>query len=119
MEVINIKEKYEKVKDLWTPHIITSLNGQDVKIAKVDGQFIWHDHQDEDELFLVIKGELHIEFRDGVKTIREGEMMTVPRGVEHRPYTDQECWILLFEPQSTLHTGDVESELTVHDQKRI
>jgi len=119
MKVVNVKNKFGLVNDLWTPHVISSLNGQDVKIAKVKGDFIWHDHKEEDELFLVIKGCLYIELRDGTKTINEGEMIVIPRGVEHRPYAKEECWLFLFEPQSTKHTGDVESDLTVHHLKKI
>jgi len=119
MDVINIAEKFGKFDELWTPHIISSLNGQEVKIAKVKGEFIWHDHAGEDEMFLVIKGTLHIELRTGLKTINQGEMIVIPKGIEHRPYAPDECWIMLIEPGSTQHTGDVESELTVHDQKKI
>jgi len=118
-EVVKLKSKYDLIDKYWTPHIVSSLNGQDVKIAKVKGDFIWHDHADEDELFFVIKGELSIEFRDGIQTISEGDMLVVPKGVEHRPYAKEECWIMLFEPSQTKHTGDVESELTVKDLKRI
>ena len=118
-EEIKLNTKYEQIDQYWTPHIISSLNGQDVKIAKIKGEFIWHDHADEDELFFVIKGSLSIEFRDGIQTISEGEIIVVPRGVEHRPFADKECWIMLFEPAQTKHTGDVESELTVKDLKRI
>lgn len=119
MEVINLASKYELFDDLWTPHIVASLNGQDVKIAKVKGDFVWHDHADEDELFFVIQGTLYIELRDGLKKLSQGEMIKIPKGVEHRPYAPEECWIMLFEPQSTLHTGDLESDLTVHHQKKI
>lgn len=117
--VIKLQSKYDQVDAYWTPHIVSSLNGQDVKIAKVKGDFIWHDHADEDELFYVMKGELGIEFRDGTQIISEGEMIVVPRGVEHRPFANEECWIMLFEPAQTKHTGSVESELTVKDLKRI
>ena len=118
-EVVKLRSKYDLVDEYWTPHIVSSLNGQDVKIAKVKGDFIWHDHEDEDELFYVIKGKLYIEFRDGVQSISEGEMIVVPKGVEHRPYADEECWLMLFEPAQTKHTGNVESDLTVKNLKRI
>jgi len=118
-DVIKLRSKYDLVDKYWTPHIVSSLNGQDVKIAKVKGDFIWHDHKEEDELFFVIKGKLYIEFRDGVQEISEGDMIVVPKGVEHRPYAEEECWIILFEPSQTKHTGGVESDLTVKDLKRI
>ena len=102
--------------DQWSPKVIGQLNGQAVKLAKLEGEFVWHDHADEDELFLVIKGVLKIEFRDGIRTIHPGEMIIVPRGVEHKPIAEEEVHVILFEPMETKHTGDVEHELT---QKEI
>jgi len=119
MEVINVKEKFELFEEQWQPHIIGSLNGQDVKIAKVQGSFVWHDHAEEDELFYIIKGSLDIHMKDGVRRLETGDMMIVPRGVQHKPVASEECWILLFEPQNTKHTGDVISDLTVNNYKRI
>jgi len=119
MDVINLQSKFDLIKDHWTPHIIASLNHQDVKLAKVQGEFIWHDHENEDELFLIIKGQLKMELETGTKIINEGELIVIPKGVQHRPYAEEECWILLFEPQSTKHTGVVVSDRTVHDLKRI
>ena len=116
MEVINISDKFNQFSDHWNPKLIGELNGQAVKIAKVKGEFVWHDHKEEDELFYVIKGTLLIHFRDEVKTINEGEMIIVPKGVEHKPEAKEEVWIMLFEPMSTKHTGDVEHTLT---QKRL
>tara|TARA_X000001036_G_C20338968_1_gene667702 strand:+ start:82 stop:456 length:375 start_codon:yes stop_codon:yes gene_type:complete len=118
---INIMNKFSLFNDKWTPKIIAELNNQYVKICKLKDDFIWHSHENEDELFLVFKGTLLIDFRDG-KTIsvKEGEMLIIPKGVEHRPHTNGEVvFNLLFEPKTTLHTGDVESEMTVKDLKWI
>lgn len=116
MKVINLSEKLSLFSDHWSPKVIGQLNGQAVKLAKLQGEFVWHAHADEDELFMVIKGTLKIEFRDGVKTINSGEMLIVPRGVEHRPIAEEEVHLMLFEPIETKHTGEVEHQLT---QKEI
>jgi len=113
MQVVNLTDKFDLFEDHWNPRIIGQLNGQEVKIAKVKGEFVWHNHANEDEMFLIIKGELKIEFEDGIRTLKTGEMLIVPRGVEHRPIAEEEAWIMLFEPQSTAHTGEVQSHLTV------
>lgn len=119
MEVINIKEKFSLFNDQWSPKIIGQLNGQDVKLAKLEGEFVWHDHQDEDELFFVVKGHLIIEFRDKTTTLNEGDMIVVPRGVEHKPIAKEEVWVLLFEPSSIKHTGDVVHEYTKEKFEKI
>ena len=119
MDKINIKEKYQKFNDYWKPRVIAKLNDQQVIIAKVKGEFVWHDHKDEDELFTVIKGKLKMEFRDKVVEVNEGEMIVVPKGIEHRPVAEEETWLLLFEPLSTKHTGEVNSELTVEEYPHI
>ena len=118
---INIKEKFNSFDAHWTPKIIAELNGQQVKLAKLKGEFVWHSHADEDELFMIFKGTLIMEFRDRTEVVREGETSVVPRGVEHFPRTenDQEVWVLLFEPAATKHTGEVEHEKTVHHQEYI
>lgn len=118
---INIMEKFASFDQLWTPHIIGELNGQYVKLCKLQHDFVWHSHEHEDELFLVFKGKLLMDFRDGrTVTVSEGEILIVPKGVEHRPHTDGDIvFNLLFEPKSTLHTGDVESELTNNRQQWI
>ena len=116
---INLKEKFSLFNDLWSPKILDEFNGQQIKIAKVKGQFVWHDHADEDELFLVIKGTLFIEFRDRTIQLDEGEFFIVPRGVEHRPFAGEECQLLLLEPASTKHTGSVDHTLTVKKADRI
>jgi mannose-6-phosphate isomerase-like protein (cupin superfamily) len=115
MHKINLQEKFAKFNDQWSPKIIARLNGQYVKLAKVQGKFIWHHHETEHELFLVVKGQLTIQFRDYEETLNEGELIVVPAGVEHRPMAKEECWILLLEPWSTLNTGNVEDERTRKD----
>jgi len=112
MEVVNVKEKFNLFNEQWNPKIIGQLNGQDVKIAKLQGEFVWHDHANEDELFYIIKGTLQIEFRDKIVTLNEGEMLVIPKGIEHKPIAKEEVWILLFEPSNIKHTGAVEHELT-------
>ena len=119
MEVINVKDKFDLFSEHWSPRIIGQLNGQDVKIAKVKGEFVWHNHKDEDEMFYIIKGSLKIDFEDGMRTLNEGEMLIIPRGIEHKPIAEEEVWLMLFEPQETKHTGDVRHELTVDTYKKI
>lgn len=121
MEKINILEKFGKFSEHWTPKLIGELNDQYVKLAKVKDELVWHSHEHEDELFLVFKGTLILEFRDRVEEIGEGEMIVVPRGVEHLPRTKdgEEVWLLLFEPKATLHTGEIEHEKTTNDQEWI
>ena len=114
-KVINIKSKFDQFNDHWSPKIIADLNGQHVKLAKLEGEFVWHDHKDEDEMFLIINGSLIIEFRDRTEILNEGDMIVVPRGVEHRPIANKECWVMLFEPAQIKHTGDVEHEKTVRE----
>ena len=119
MKIINIKEKYELFNDYWKPRVIAELNDQQVIIAKVKGEFVWHDHKDEDELFNVIKGKLRIEFRDKVVEVNEGEMIVVPKGVLHKPFADEECKVMLVEPRGLLNTGDVKGNLTAPNDKWI
>ncbi len=119
MKPINIKNKLELINDLWNPRVIAELNGQQVKISKVKGEFVWHDHKNEDELFLILKGSLKMMFRDRTEIVNEGEMIMVPKGIEHKPVADEEVWMMLFEPQNTKHTGDVESKLTIKKYKKI
>lgn len=113
MQKVNIQDKFNLFEELWSPKIIGALNGQEVKLAKVKGEFVWHNHENEDEMFFVIKGTLNIEFRDRIETISEGEMIIVPKGVEHKPVAKEEVWIMLFEPAQISHTGTVNHELTV------
>ena len=111
---INLADKLARFDATWTPHIVAALNGQLVKLAKLEGAFVWHDHANEDELFLVVEGRLRIELRDGDVTLGPGELYVVPAGVEHRPVAEPTASVLLFEPASTAHTGDVDSDRTVH-----
>ena len=119
MEVVNIKEKFTLFTEQWSPKIIGQLNGQDVKLAKLQGEFVWHDHKNEDELFYIIKGTLQIEFRDKMIELQEGEMLIIPKGIEHKPIAEEEVWVLLFEPSNIKHTGDVEHELTKEKFEKI
>jgi len=107
MEKVNLAEKFGLFEEYWSPKIVGELNGQQVKVAKALGEFDWHRHESEDELFLVVKGEMRIELRDGAVQLREGEFFIVLRGVEHRPVAEVETHVLLFEPASTLNTGNV------------
>ena len=109
---INISQKLAQFNDHWNPRIIGELNKQHVKLAKIKGEFIWHKHDDEDEMFLVLKGTLKIEFRDRTETIQENEIIIVPKGVEHKPIAEEEVSIMLFEPATTINTGALENERT-------
>ena len=112
MKKINISQKLAQFNDHWNPRIIGELNKQHVKLAKIKGEFIWHKHDDEDEMFLVLKGTLKIEFRDRTETIQENEIIIVPKGVEHKPIAEEEVSIMLFEPATTINTGELENERT-------
>ena len=121
IQSINLLNKFSLFQEEWTPKIIGELNGQHVKLCKLKGNFVWHSHENEDELFMVFKGTLLIDFRNG-KTVKvkEGEILIVPRGVEHRPRTNGEIvYNLLFEPKTTLHTGSKDTEMTVKDLEWI
>ncbi len=124
MQKVNLAQKLSLFDDHWGPRIVGELNGQYVKLVKFQGPFTWHHHENEDELFLVVKGSFRMEYRDSQSqeqslAIVEGEMVVVRRGVEHRPVADEEAHVLLFEPVSTLNTGNVENELTVHKLKAV
>ncbi|MBK8610911.1 MAG: cupin domain-containing protein [Chitinophagaceae bacterium] len=112
MEKVTLAEKFNLFNDYCNPRIIGELNGQHVKAAKLKGEFVWHSHELEDELFLVVKGRFNMELRDKTVTINEGEFFIVPRKVEHKPVAEEEVHILLFEPATTLNTGDIQNELT-------
>ena len=113
MNVIRLEVKFAQFTDQWNPRIIGELNDQHIKIARVQGEFIWHNHAQEDELFIVVKGQLLIDFRDGTTAeINPGELLVVPRGVDHRPHSQDETWIMMIEPQTTVNTGAVQSERT-------
>ena len=112
-------EKFASFDERWKPKVAGELNGQHVKLVKFLGEFVWHHHDEEDELFLVVKGRFRMEFRDRSVWIEEGEFIVVPRGVEHRPVAEEEAHVLLFEPASTLNTGNVRGEMTVAELDRI
>jgi len=119
MEKVNVAEKLTQIREYWKPYIVAELNGQYVKLDKLKGEFVWHHHTDEDEMFLVVKGRFRMEFRDKHVWLEEGELIVVPRGVEHRPVAEEEAHILLFEPASTLNTGNVRDERTLEKIERI
>jgi mannose-6-phosphate isomerase-like protein (cupin superfamily) len=119
VDKINIAEKLSKFREHWQPKIVAELNGQQVKVVKFLGEFTWHHHQGEDEMFLVVRGKFRMDFRDRSVEVREGEMIVVPRGVEHRPVADHEVEVMLFEPATTLNTGNVRNERTVAKLERI
>src|SRR5579885_3239083 len=119
MEKVNLAEKLSRFSAHWKPKIVGELNGQYVKLVKFQGPFVWHRHDDEDELFLVVKGRFRMELKDRHIWLEEGEFLVVPRGVEHRPVADEEAHVLLFEPASTLNTGDVRNERTIEALERI
>jgi len=113
MDKVNLSQKFKLFDQYRTPKIVGELNGQYVKLVKVRGEFVWHKHDNEDELFLVVKGSLTIKLRDRDIELNEGEFYIVPKDMEHKPFAEKEAHILMFEPKSTRHTGDVKSELTV------
>lgn len=119
MEPVNIKDKLKLIQDYWKPKIAGELNGQQVKLVKIKGEFVMHKHDHEDELFLVIKGLLKIEFENRIVDVNEGEFIIIPRGVKHRSIADKVTHILLFEPSTTINTGDVSNYLTLKSQERI
>ena len=110
---INFKKKLSKFNEHWSPHIIAEMNDYQFKIAKIKGEFIWHDHKDTDETFIVIEGKMCIKFRDGKVELSKGEMFVVPKGVEHKPCAEEECKILVVEPTGVINTGDAGGELTI------
>ncbi|PWG04584.1 cupin domain-containing protein [Polaribacter aquimarinus] len=119
MSAVNIQEKFDLFQDHWSPKKIGELNGQQILLAKIKGEFVFHKHDNEDELFLVKKGVLEMHLRDEIITINEGEFYIVPKGVEHKPVAKEEVHILLFEPLSTKHTGDVVADITVETYESI
>lgn len=118
MKKINLKEKFELFNEHWTPKIVGELNGQYVKLAKFKGEMVWHHHENEDEFFLVVKGEITIHLKDQDIHLQEGESFIVPRQVEHKPVAIEEAHVLMFEPKGTSHTGDTQSELTVNEESQ-
>jgi len=119
MEKVNLAEKFSLFDEHWSPKLVGELNEQYVKIAKLQGEFVWHQHEAEDELFLVIQGSLTIRLRERDVVLEEGEFLIVPRGVEHKPFAESEAHVLMFEPKTTLNTGNVRDERTKVDLERI
>lgn len=119
MHRINLAEKFGTFSEHWSPRIVAELNGQHVKLVKFQGEFVWHQHANEDELFYVVRGAFRMEFRDRTVELSEGEMLVVPRGVEHRPVAENEVSVMLFEPASTVNTGNNPGEKTVAQPVRI
>ncbi|HWY08516.1 MAG TPA: cupin domain-containing protein [Candidatus Acidoferrales bacterium] len=119
METVNLKDKFSKFQDYWNPRVLGEINDCQVKAVKLKGEFIWHHHDNEDELFLVVKGTLRMKFRDREAVLREGEFVIVPRGVEHLPVADEEVHIVLIEPRTILNTGNIQNERTVSRLERI
>lgn len=109
----NIWKEYDTITEQWSPRVVADANGQSVKIAKIENDLVWHSHENEDEVFLIMKGSVTIQYRDRDDVIlNEGDIHTVPKGVEHNPLAAEECWVMLFEPQETAHTGNVQSDKT-------
>ena len=119
MEKVNIPDKLSMIHDFWNPRIAGELNGQMVKLVKFKGEFVWHKHDDEDEMFFVLQGEFNMELRDQTIVIKENEFIIIPRGVEHRPVAPNEVSVMLFEPASTLNTGDQRNQMTKEKLERI
>lgn len=119
MEKVNLAEKFNRIGEYWSPRLAGELNGQQVRLAKLKGEFVWHQHEQEDELFLVAKGRLRLMLRDRNVDLAEGEFFIVPRGTEHKPVAEEEAWVVLFEPASTVNTGNVRNERTLTAIEKI
>ena len=119
MNKVNLLEKLSLFSDHWSPKVVGELNGQHVKLVKFQGEFVWHKHDGEDELFLVVNGRFRMDFRDHQVWVEQGEFLIVPRGAEHRPVAEEEVHVLLFEPAATLNTGDLRNERTVDQLERL
>ena len=119
IQKVNVKEKFNAIHDFWNPRIAGELNGQMVKLVKFQGEFVWHKHDHEDEMFYVVQGEFNMELRDTTIVIRENEFIIIPRGVEHRPVAPNEVSVILFEPATTLNTGDQRNEMTKEVLEKI
>ncbi|MGS2719410.1 cupin domain-containing protein [Paraglaciecola aestuariivivens] len=112
---INLKQKLSKFSDHWSPKVVAEMNNYQFKLVKVAGEFVWHNHPDTDEVFIVLEGNLTIEFRDGLVSLTSGEMFVVPKGVEHKPVAEKECQIMIIEPKGVVNTGDTHSQLLAQD----
>ncbi|MEH6595577.1 MAG: cupin domain-containing protein [Colwellia polaris] len=114
-KAINFKDKFTKFSEQWSPRVIAEMNDYQFKLVKVEGEFVWHDHPDTDEVFIVIEGELNIEFREGVVTLSSGELFVVPKGIEHKPVAATECKIMIIEPKGVVNTGGETTDLTAQN----
>ena len=119
MEKVNLREKLSSFSDQWSPKVIAEMNDYQFKLVKIEGEFVWHEHDDTDEAFIVIEGSMRIEFEDGSIELGEGEMYVVPRGVRHKPCADAECKVMLVEPRGVVNTGDADSELTAPNDEWV
>lgn len=119
MKIVDLKEKFLLFNECWSPKIVGELNGQYVKLAKLKGEFVWHQHANEDELFMVVKGQLTIKLKGQNIELTEGQFFIIPHGVEHLPVADEECHVMLFEPKTVLNTGDLKNERTVENLEKI
>jgi mannose-6-phosphate isomerase-like protein (cupin superfamily) len=119
MNTVNVADKFSKINEMWSPKILGEVNDSYIKAVKFIGEFVWHHHDNEDEMFMVISGKLRMKFRDREEVVRPGEFIIVPRGVEHLPISDEETQVLLFEPKSTLNTGNVRNERTLAELEKL
>lgn len=119
MDKVSLLKKFEQINEYWSPKVVGELNGQQVKLAKFKGEFIWHHHDNEDEAFFVLKGSFRMAYRDRTVDVQEGDMLIVPRGVEHKPVAEEEVWVMLFEPATTLNTGNIVNERTKTELEKI
>ena len=119
MDKVNIEEKLGQIKEYWDPHIAAELNGQQIKLAKIKGSFVWHSHEQEDEMFLVLKGQMRMHLRDKTIVVNQNEFIIVPKGIEHMPEAEEEVHLMLFEPAGTINTGEVVNDKTKKYLKRI
>ena len=119
LDKINFKEKYSKFKKHWSPRIIAEMNDYQFKLAKIKGEFVWHNHKDTDETFIIIEGKMSLKFRDGEVMLTKGEMFVVPKGVDHKPCSENECKILVVEPRGVINTGDTGGKHTINEEKWI
>jgi len=119
MKIVDLKEKFSLFDKFWSPKIVGELNGQYVKLAKLKGEFVWHQHENEDELFMVVKGKLTIKLKDQNIALTEGQFFIIPRGVEHLPVAEEECHVMFFEPNTALNTGNVKNEKTIENLEKI
>jgi mannose-6-phosphate isomerase-like protein (cupin superfamily) len=115
MAIINLADKFSMFSDHWSPKVIAEMNDYQFKLVKIEGEFVWHQHEDTDEVFIVMNGTMHIEFDDHTLTLEAGEMVVVPKGVRHKPYAENECCVMLVEPRGVVNTGEAEGELTAEN----